>query len=123
MGRRIIAVYIVKKDDPRLAVPPGRINDLLENLPSCQPFDSFARAGVDEFVFPTLLHCLHEFVGERHRDVEVIHLIVIGLGRNERFRIRVIYPQNTHISATPRTTLLDGLGGYVENCHKAEGTT
>ena len=60
-----------------------------------------------QFPFPIFLHGAHERVGDPHRDIEVRNLILIGLGGNKVFHIRMVHAQDSHVGASSCSALGD----------------
>ena len=78
---------------------------------------------VDEVVGLPRLDRVHELPGHGDGDVEVRHLREIFLAADELQDVRVIDPQNPHIRAAPRASLLDCISRGIIQLHERDWST
>src|SRR6516164_4316315 len=62
--------------------------------------------------------CLHEGSAHADRQVEVLEALAVALGVDELLDVRVLDRQHAHVSAPTLATLLDVLGGAIEDAHE-----
>ncbi len=77
-------------------------------------------AGIDQGIIPVFRQGSHKIVGDRHRKVEVLQHIKVGLDLDEIHDVGMIDSQNRHVGPAPGPALLDGLGGAIKHRHKRE---
>jgi len=63
---RIVAVHHIEKDQPRFAILPGRLDNLVKNLRGGQTAHPLSRARIDQVIVLVVLHRLHELIGGCH---------------------------------------------------------
>ncbi len=120
MGGGVVAIEAVEEDDPRLAVGPRHLDDVLEDLAGRHLFDRLAAARIDDVVLIARLHRLHEGFGEADGDIEVGQHPLVPLDHDEVHDVGMVDPQDPHVGAAARPPLLDRLGGGVEDLHEGE---
>ena len=77
------AVRLVNEEQTRFAVSPGRLRNLLQDLPGIELPDNLARPRIDQVIFFAGQSGFHESIGHRHADIEVRDFLRIGLATNE----------------------------------------
>ncbi len=103
---RVAFVEPVDEDETRLPRMPGLFDELPENLGGALFFDHLVVSRVDQVVFAVGGQGLHEFVGNGHREIEVLQDGEIRLGLDEIHDVRVIDPQDRHVGAAAGAALL-----------------
>ncbi|EKD22341.1 MAG: hypothetical protein ACD_87C00038G0003 [uncultured bacterium] len=116
--RGVVTVQPIEKNDARLAVFPGMPDDQVEDLPGAHYSGCHLIPGIDQRIGFVALQRLHKGLGQTHRDIEVVQLLLVGLTADEIENIRMIHPQKTHVGASSRTTLLDRLCCDIEDPHE-----
>src|SRR6266508_6640338 len=79
----IRSVGLVDEEESWLAVPPGRLRNLIQDLTGIELPDDLAGPGTHEVVCPTVQRGLHERIRNRDADVEIGHFFGVGLARDE----------------------------------------
>ena len=124
----ITLVHLVQKHHPRLPGSPGMFHDQVENLfgfvtNRLPIFDGcFLSAGIEQIVVSVIFHRLHEAVGHCHGDIEVGQLGQIVFAGDELQDVGMVHPQYRHVGAPAGASLLDRLGGGVDNLHERDGS-
>jgi len=91
---------------------------LIEHLAGLRGSLDLVVVGVDKLEVGILLESIHERLGHTDRDIEVGQLIVILLCRYEFQDVGVINSQNRHVGTPPESSLVDCVGGLVEDSHE-----
>ena len=122
MRRRIITVQPVQKDDTRFPVLPGLGNDPVKNFSRIERSSHLSVSGVDQFVVLIIFHGLHKNFRQSDGYVEIVQLFLIGLAHDEVHDIRVVDPQDPHISTPACSPLLDGFRSDIKDPHERDRT-
>ncbi len=118
IGQVVEPVDAVDEDHAGRGVGVGRPHDPLPQLARRQ---ALMRNAV-EFQLPrhVLADCLHEGVGNQHRQVEHAQPPRFALGLNECLDVGVVAGQHPHHGAAPRPGAHDGAAHGVPHVHEAE---
>src|SRR4051794_13952341 len=120
LRRRVVVVDLVYKDDPRLAVEPRTLHDSAEEIPGPHRLHDLAVSRVPELEIRIGLDGLHELVGDRNRDVEVVDLVVLALAVDEFLDVRMVHPEDAHVGPAPGPALLDLVGRSIVDGHERD---
>src|SRR5215212_8946598 len=118
---RVVVVDLVYEHDAGLAVEPGPLDDLPEQVPGANSLHDLAVARVGEFEIGIGLDGLHELIGYGDRDVEVVDLVVVLLAGDELLYVGVIHPEDTHVRPAPGPALFDLVRRSVVYRHERDG--
>ena len=120
MRRGIRLVDGVEKDDSRFAGMPGCLHQVIKDDSCGKSPHGFGRARVDEGIGPASVDRIHETVGQADREIEVRHLSLLLLQRDEVENVRMVDPQDAHIGPASGSPLFDDIGGHVEDAHERD---
>jgi len=127
----VVCVRAVDEEHARLGVIVGGLHDLLPQLARLDPavhpqaVGALARLALEvgrgwllvhEFPVAVGLDRVHEGVGHRHADVEVLELPLV-LGVDEVLDVGVVAAEDPHLRAAARAGGFHGLAALVENAH------
>src|SRR5439155_11916045 len=107
----------VDEHHARITGAPGGPNHAVEDLLRQESARDRYAVRIDQLVLTARGERVHEAVGRRHRDVEVGDA-AIELAVDELEDVRVVDPEDPHVRASTRSTLLHRLGGAVEDAQK-----
>jgi len=123
LRRRVVSVHAVQEHQAGVAVAPGVLHDLAEDVPGTALAGRLARPGVHQIVGLVTLDRLHEALGHGNADVEVLECRHVGLHVDERLDVRMVDAEDRHVGAAARPALLDGLRRCVVDAHEGDGAT
>ena len=132
--------------DTGVSTFPGRLGNLVEQVPGVDPLDDLAGGASTQPELGSRLNGRHELVGDPHRIVGVLVLhggdvpatevhvetgvaqrpdlvLLTGLGLDELLDVRVIDVQDDHLRGAPSGAAgLNGSGRGVGAAHEGHGT-
>ena len=101
-----------------LAGPPGHVHYLLEDLSGIELIHRLPGVRVDEVVVTALIDGLHELLRHGDGQVKVAEDGALLLGADEPQDIRVVDVKDGHVGPPTCPSLLDDVGGDVEDAHE-----
>lgn len=116
--RGIRPVDGVEEDDAWFTGLPCCLNQSIKDQCCREAPHGFRGPWIDECIGPASFDRAHEMVGEGDREIEIRHLPRLLLQRDEVENIRMVDPQDSHIGAASGSSLLDDVGGHVEDAHE-----
>ena len=116
---RIVVIRFVDEEDPRLAGPPGAVDDLVPNLARLELAGDLARSWdrCRSYIPSASTAAMNASV----TATEMLKLVILRhvfLAGDELQDVRMVDAQNAHVGAAAGAALLDGLGGGVEQAHE-----
>ena len=71
------------------------MDHLLKNLTGIERTNDLSRPWIPENKRPTFFHGLHEFIRGRHRDIEIVEVMITLFTLDEMKNVRVVYTRKT----------------------------
>jgi hypothetical protein len=91
LRRRVVGVDAIYEYDPRLTVKPRPLDYLGEEVAGTHRPNRFAIARVHQIEVRIVLDGLHEGVGNRNGDVEIVDSRVVVLAGDELLDVRMVH--------------------------------
>src|SRR3989344_7279548 len=104
----------IKEDHSRFCRFPGLVYNLIEELSRTDGFDNFPIAGIAQGIWGILLVVFPEIWHNQHGNIEIPQGFVSSFCGDKFFNIRMIGIQDSHVCATPDSSLLDHFGHGIE---------
>ena len=118
----VVPVEPIQENNPRLPIPPGRVDNFIKYNSGIQLFHRFPRMRIDQLVLPACFRGVHKVFCQSYGKIKIGNLRVICLTVNKLQNIRVVDTQDSHVGAAPRSALFDGFGSHIKHFHKTDRT-
>ena len=117
----IVTVDLIQKDDSRITILPGLFQKGVVNLHRLQFAHFTFLLWINEVIGGLLPHALHESVCYGNRYIKIIKVLIVFFAVDEFHDVRMVHPQDGHVSPPSSAPLLYLLGGSIKNLHERDG--